>query len=90
MPYILTCSPPSELLLTVTASIQVLERLCDRLRFDGEAAAALHKQLYRQKLESIIDPKLAPKSAELLEGQTITGTHSSRQHVHQLEPSPAP
>ena len=52
---------------------QVLERLCDRLRFDGEAAAVLNKQIYRQKLDSIIDRKLKPNTVELLEGEKITG-----------------
>ena len=33
----------------------------------------MHKQLYRQKLESIIEPKLVPKTSELLEGQGISG-----------------
>ena len=54
--------------------LQVLQRLCDKLRFDGEAAAALHKSLYRQKLESILEPKKASvTSLSLASGQNITG-----------------
>ena len=33
----------------------VLQQLCDRLKFSAEAAAALHKSLYRQKIDSILE-----------------------------------
>ncbi|KAK9915263.1 hypothetical protein WJX75_006851 [Coccomyxa subellipsoidea] len=36
---------------------EVLGDLCDRLNFDGEAAAQLHKQLYREKLTSLVEKK---------------------------------
>lgn len=36
---------------------EVLGQLCDRLNFDDEAAAQLHKQLYREKLTSIVEKK---------------------------------
>lgn len=36
---------------------EVLGELCDRLNFDGEAAAQLHKQLYREKLTSVLEDK---------------------------------
>lgn len=54
--------------------MQVLEAICDRLNFDAEAAAALHKQLYRQRLDSILGPKLVNgKGPEMIEGLGITG-----------------
>jgi hypothetical protein len=36
---------------------EVLGDLCDSLAFDSEAAAALHKQLYREKLTSLAEKK---------------------------------
>lgn len=36
---------------------EVLGQLCDRLNFDDEAAAQLHKQLYREKLSSLVEKK---------------------------------
>lgn len=36
---------------------EVLGDLCNRLQFDPDAAAALHKQLYRQKLDSLLEKK---------------------------------
>ena len=35
----------------------VLAELCNRLNFDPDAASALHKQLYRQKLDSLLEKK---------------------------------
>ena len=40
-----------------TSKAQVLEELCDKLNFDADAAAALHKQLYREKLMSVVADK---------------------------------
>lgn len=34
---------------------EVLADLCDRLNFDPDAASALHRQLYRQKLDSLLE-----------------------------------
>ena len=34
---------------------EVLGELCDRLNFEDEAAAQLHKQLYREKLTSLVE-----------------------------------
>lgn len=36
---------------------EVLGELCDRLNFDQDAAAQLHKQLYREKLASVVEDK---------------------------------
>ncbi|CAL8468289.1 g7829 [Coccomyxa elongata] len=36
---------------------EVLGQLCDRLNFDDEAAAQLHKQLYSEKLTSLVEKK---------------------------------
>ena len=33
----------------------VLQQLCDKLKFNTEAASALHKSLYRQRLDSILE-----------------------------------
>ncbi len=41
----------------------VLQQLCERLKFNPEAASALHKSLYRQKMDSIRE-----------ENKKITGT----------------
>ena len=35
----------------------VLGDLCSRLNFDPESASALHKQLYRQKLDTLLEKK---------------------------------
>ena len=35
----------------------VLGDLCTRLNFDPESASALHKQLYRQKLDTLLEKK---------------------------------
>ena len=40
-----------------TSKAEVLEELCDELNFDADAAAALHKQLYREKLLSVVADK---------------------------------
>ena len=40
-----------------TSKAEVLEELCDKLNFDADAAAALHKQLYREKLTSVVADK---------------------------------
>ena len=40
-----------------TSKAEVLEELCDKLNFDADAAAALHKQLYREKLLSVVADK---------------------------------
>ena len=40
-----------------TSKAEVLEELCDKLNFDPDAAAALHKQLYREKLLSVVADK---------------------------------
>ncbi|KAK9806692.1 hypothetical protein WJX73_008929 [Symbiochloris irregularis] len=55
-----------------TSKAQVLERLCDQMQLDGEAAAALHKQMYRAKLDSLIEPKLVSKTAQLKPGEGLT------------------
>ena len=36
---------------------EILEELCDKLNFDPDAAAALHKQLYRERLTSVVADK---------------------------------
>lgn len=36
---------------------EVLAGLCDKLGFDPDAASALHKQLYKQKLDSLLSKK---------------------------------
>ena len=49
-----------------SSKAQVLAELCERLNFDAEAAAALHRQLYRQKLDSLLEKKsLTGKQATL-------------------------
>ncbi len=40
-----------------TSKAQVLEELCDKLNFDPDAAGALHKQLYREKLMTVVADK---------------------------------
>ena len=35
----------------------VLQQLCERLKFNPEAASALHKSLYRQKIDQILEEK---------------------------------
>lgn len=35
----------------------VLQQLCERLKFSPEAASALHKSLYRQKIDQILEEK---------------------------------
>lgn len=32
----------------------VLQQLCDRLKFNPEAAGALHRSLYRQKMDDVL------------------------------------
>ncbi len=54
----------------------VLGELCERLGFDSEAAAALHRQLYRERLEALLaadknritgaPPACAPHSCPVL------------------------
>ena len=43
----------------------VLQQLCDRLKFNPEAAGALHRSLYRQKMDDV-----------LKNHQKITGAHT--------------
>ncbi|KAK9839292.1 hypothetical protein WJX81_005958 [Elliptochloris bilobata] len=47
----------------------VLGELCERLGFDAEAAAALHRQLYRERLEALLaaDKRIDDKGAEELD-----------------------
>ena len=53
---------------------EVLEELCDNLNFDPDAAAALHKQLYRERLMSVVaDKKISGGLSSLLGSQTATG-----------------
>ena len=35
----------------------MLQQLCERLKFNPEAASALHKSLYRQKVDQILEEK---------------------------------
>lgn len=42
----------------------VLADLCNKLNFDPDAASALHKQLYRQKLDSLLEKKRLTGTAE--------------------------
>ena len=35
----------------------VLAEMCNSLNFDPDAASALHKQLYRQKIDSLLEKK---------------------------------
>lgn len=37
-----------------TSKAAVLQELCDRLKFNPEAAGALHRSLYRQKMDDIL------------------------------------
>lgn len=36
---------------------QVLQQLCEQLKFNPEAAAALHRSLYRQRIDGILEEK---------------------------------
>ena len=36
---------------------KVLQQLCEQLKFNPEAAAALHRSLYRQKIDGILEEK---------------------------------
>lgn len=36
---------------------KVLQQLCEQLKFNPEAASALHKSLYRQKIDGILEAK---------------------------------
>ena len=36
---------------------EVLGSLCEKLNFDPDTAAALHRQLYRQKIDSLLEKK---------------------------------
>lgn len=36
---------------------KVLQGLCEQLKFSPEAAGALHKSLYRQKIDSVLEEK---------------------------------
>ncbi len=40
-----------------TSKAEILEELCDKLNFDPDSAAALHKQLYRERLTSVVADK---------------------------------
>lgn len=40
-----------------TSKAEILEELCDKLNFDPDSAGALHKQLYREKLMSVVTEK---------------------------------
>jgi hypothetical protein len=53
-------------LAAAESKAQLLEGLCDRLNFDAEAAAALHKSLYRQKLETLLEKKQLSGSKPVL------------------------
>ena len=47
---------------------EILEELCDKLNFDPDAAASLHKQLYRERLTSVVaDKKISGDLRSLLE-----------------------
>ena len=37
-----------------TSKAAVLQQLCDRLKFSPEAAGALHRSLYRQKMDDVL------------------------------------
>ena len=37
-----------------TSKAAVLQQLCDRLKFNPEAAGALHRSLYRQKMDDVL------------------------------------
>lgn len=59
----------------------VLAELCNRLNFDPDAAAALHKQLYRQKLDSLLEKKS-------LTGKSLVVSSSNRSaEIHQASES---
>ena len=51
---------------------EILEELCDKLNFDPDAAAALHKQLYRERLMSVVaDKKVSGDLRSLRESHLI-------------------
>lgn len=37
-----------------TSKAAVLQQLCDRLKFNPEAAGSLHRSLYRQKMDDVL------------------------------------
>ncbi|KAK9831616.1 hypothetical protein WJX74_002584 [Apatococcus lobatus] len=41
----------------VTSPAAFLQDLCDRLRFDGEAAQALHKQIFQTRIQNFLEDK---------------------------------
>ena len=47
---------------------EVLEELCDKLNFDADAAAALHKQLYRERLMAVVADKKISGDLHYLSG----------------------
>ena len=49
-----------------TSKAEVLEELCDKLNFDADAAASLHKQLYREKLTTVVADKKISGDLETL------------------------
>lgn len=61
---------------------EVLGDLCDRLNFDGEAAAQLHKQLYREKLTSLVEKKKLTGGSSAFKG--IVGQLAHRQKEDEL------
>ena len=53
---------------------EILEELCDKLNFDPDAAASLHKQLYRERLTSVVaDKKISGDLCLLHESQVFIG-----------------
>ena len=50
---------------------EILEELCDKLNFDPDAAASLHKQLYRERLTSVVADKKISGDLRLLHGSWL-------------------
>ena len=58
----------------------VLAELCNRLNFDPDAASALHKQLYRQKLDSLLEKKslTGDKRGQILASRLVDQKSANR------------
>ena len=58
---------------------EILEELCDKLNFDPDAAASLHKQLYRERLTSVVADKKISGDLRLLHESQLMIRPSHRQ-----------
>ena len=55
---------------------KVLQGLCEQLKFDPEAAGALHRSLYRQKLDSVLEEK------KKIGGESLPNAHCDASDDH--------